>query len=333
MGADRVRYHASAPVRLDLAGGWTDVAPFAEREGGVVVNAAIDLRAHAELTLGGAEYRLEAEDLGESARLLPGDLVRSGRLDLQKAALRRSGIGPCTLRTWSEAPSGSGLGSSGALDVALVAVLDAAQGKHRTREDLAEEAFQVEAVEAELPGGRQDQYAAALGGFHRLRFGSGSVAAEPLRLDSAFLAELATRIVVCYTGESRVSSKTIARVMSGYERGDAGIVGALRRMLEVAEAMAEALCSADILQTGRLLSLNWKLQQQLDPAMRSEPMARLEAAMEEAGTLGGKAVGAGAGGSMIFLRSGDATSARHAAEAAGARLIGFRWSSDGVLLQ
>ena len=118
-------FHATAPVRLDLAGGWTDVPPFSAREGGLVVCAAIELLARVEVRLGGARIRLVAEDLGQELECADsGGLVLDGRLDLLKAALRMFPVqGPCTLRTRSDVPPGSGLGSSGALDVALVAAL------------------------------------------------------------------------------------------------------------------------------------------------------------------------------------------------------------------
>src|SRR5207244_1543045 len=113
-------FHAVAPVRLDFAGGWTDVPPFSGREGGVVVNA------------------------------------------------------------------GSGLGTSGAMDVALVAALTLARGERLAERDIAEQGWYLEAVEAKLPGGRQDQFAAALGGFHRFSFRDPDVGVEPITLDPAF---------------------------------------------------------------------------------------------------------------------------------------------------
>ena len=327
-------FRASAPVRLDFAGAWTDVAPFAERERGVVVSGAIELRARAEVGPGGETWRLRSEDLGESAELCGRDaLVPDGRLDLLKAGLRRSGLGPCALRTWSEAPAGSGLGSSGALDVALVAALDAARGVGRDAVAVAEEAFQLESVEAALPGGKQDQYAAALGGFNRLVFEKGAVVVEPLALNPAFVAELARRLVVCYTGTSRVSSRTIARVMGAYQRGDSGVTGALRAIAEVAERMTGALRAGDLPRVGSLLAENWRHQQQLDPGMRTGEMDRLEAAMRGAGALGGKAAGAGAGGSMFFIAGEDPAAAVRAAREAGARVLPFSWAARGVIVE
>jgi D-glycero-alpha-D-manno-heptose-7-phosphate kinase len=260
-------------------------------------------------------------------------LESNGKLGLLTAALRLSGLGPCALRTRSDAPPGSGLGSSGALDVALVAVIDASRGITRSPLELAEEAFRLEAVEAALPGGRQDQYAAALGGFNKLAFSRNAVQAEPLLLDSAFLSELASRTVVCYTGTSRVSSRTISRVMTGYSAGTPHIVGALRAMVATAEAMAHALTASDLARVGELLSENWLHQQSLDPEMTTDAMQRLEDAMRRAGTLGGKAAGAGAGGSMFFIAGGHRTEAVTAARAAGARVLDFSWALDGATIE
>ena len=324
-------FGASAPTRLDFAGGWTDVAPFALRERGTVVNAAIELRAHAELRPGGDRYVLKSEDLDETVELDGRDaLAPDGRLDLLKAALLRSGIEPCSLRTWSEVPPGSGLGSSGALDVALVVTLDAARGFSRPPIETAEEAFQLESVGAALPGGRQDQYAAALGGVHRLTFEGGVVSVEPLRLDPAFATALAERTVICYTGTSRVSSRTIERVMDAFERGDPQVTGALRELADLAERMAEALVAGDLARVARLLTLNWRQQQRLDRGMRTDAMANLEEAMRASGALGGKAAGAGAGGCMFFIAGDDPAEAARAAREAGARVLPCRWATEGV---
>ena len=325
-------YHAAAPLRLDFAGGWTDVPPFSTREGGVVVNAAIGLRTHVALELGGKLLRLVAEDLGETLECAnSGGLVLDGKLDLLKAALRMFPVlGAFTLTTRCDAPLGSGLGSSGALDVALVAALTKARLEQQSERDLAEHAWQVEVVEAKVPGGKQDQYAAALGGWHRLSFRDPDVGIEPLTLDPAFAAALERQIVLCYTNTSRVSGNTIARVMGAYERGDRKVTGALSGMKDVAEAMALALRGGDLARVGALLTENWKHQQALDPGMRTTEMARLEEAMTAAGAIGAKAAGAGAGGSMFFLMKGDGRAAADVATAAGARVLPLAWAAEGA---
>jgi len=322
---------ATAPVRLDFAGGWTDVPPFATKEGGLVVNAALTLRVEAEFEPGREGLLLRAEELNQAARIKSAaDLAPVGVLDLHRAAMRMFPVGPGTLRTRSSVPAGSGLGSSGALDVALVAALTAQRGDALSPEELALQGWHLEAVEAGNAGGRQDQFAAALGGFHRLAFRGDEVQATHLELDAAFLAELERRTVICYTGRSRVSGTTIAHVMGAYEQGDPTVTGALREMVEVAAAMAEALAAADLARVGALLARNWRCQQALADGMRTPEMAALEARMTAAGALGGKAAGAGAGGCMFFVMGGDPMAGVAAAREAGATVLEAGWSATGV---
>jgi D-glycero-alpha-D-manno-heptose-7-phosphate kinase len=326
-------FSASAPVRLDLAGGWTDVPPFSAREGGTVVTAAIRLFARAEVRLAGSGFRLVAEDLQDRLEVADSaGLVRDGRLDLLKAGLRMLPVGGCTLTTRSDAPSGSGLGSSGALDVALVAALSAARGETRDPVEIAETACHLEAVEAGIPGGRQDQFASSHGGFLRLEFRDPSAEIQRLKLEPALSSELARRVVLCYTGASRFSGATIERVMRAYEQGDSDVVASLHGLREVAVAMADAVIAADFSRIGRLLSENWQHQQALDNRMCTPEMARLEQAMRDAGSLGGKAAGSGAGGCMFFLAPDDPSAMLEAARQVGARLLPVAWAMRGVYL-
>src|SRR2546429_9211604 len=186
------------------------------------------------------------------------------------------------------------------MDVALVAALALARGERLAEREIAEQGWYLEAVEAQMPGGRQDQFAAALGGFHRLSFRDPDVGVEPITLDPAFATALERQTVLCYTGRSRVSGATIARVMAAYERGDPRVTSALRAMKDVAAAMAEALRAGDVARAASLLSHNWTHQQALDPEMRTPEMARLENALTAAGALGGEAAGAGAGGPRVL---------------------------------
>jgi D-glycero-alpha-D-manno-heptose-7-phosphate kinase len=308
------------------------VPPFSRREGGVVVNGALALHAHAGLEIGGTLLKLVSQDLGETVECAnAGGLVNDGRLDLLKAALRMFPVtGGFTLTTKSDAPAGSGLGSSGALDVALVAVLTRARQEAHGERELAEYGWHLEVVEAGHPGGKQDQYAAALGGFHRLSFRDPDVGVEPVTLDPVFAATLERQLVLCYTGQSRVSSDTISRVMGAYERGDRAVTGALQALKDLAEEMVEALRAADLAKVGALLAANWKRQQALDGAMRTDEMARLEQRMTDAKVLGGKAAGAGAGGCMFFLARDNPAAAVAAARAAQATVLPVRWAAEGV---
>lgn len=325
------RFRAAAPVRLDLAGGWTDVPPFSEREGGVVITAAIRLSAYADVALGGSSIRLASIDLGDEIEVPDASgLAADGRLDLLKAGLRLFPVGFCSLTTWSDVPPGSGLGSSGALDVALVGALAAARDERFTPHEIAEHAWRVETVEAAIPGGRQDQLAAAHGGFQRMHFDDCGARAEPIVLEPAFAEALQRQMVVCYTGASRFSGATITRVMAAYQRGDRRVGAALHGIRSAAETMAEALSAGNLGRVGALLSENWNHQQALDPHMRTAEMAKLEQAMTAAGVLGGKAAGSGAGGSMFFLAGDDPRPAVAAAREAGTLVLPVGWSPQGV---
>lgn len=324
-------YRAAAPVRLDFAGGWTDVPPFSSREGGVVVSAAIGLCAHAEVRPGGRGLRLVAEDLGATLDL-PDEtaLDPRGPLSLLQAGLRMLPVGPCALTTRSDAPAGSGLGSSGALDVALVGALAAARNEVHDAGEIARLACRLEGVEAGIAGGRQDQFTAAFGGFLRLGFRDPDATVQPLALDGELLTELERRMVLVYTGASRFSGATISRVMQAYERGEPAVTGALHGLREVADRMADALRQGDLAAIGGLLEANWRHQQTLDPGMSTPPMERLAQAMREAGALGGKAAGSGAGGSMFFLGPDDPSPAVAAARRLGMTVLPIRWSTVGV---
>jgi len=324
--------NAEAPVRLDLAGGWTDVPPFSTQEGGAVVNVAIRLYARASVEPIARGLRLCSEDLGDALELPTADPpALDGRLDLLKAALRVVPPGgPVALLTRCDAPMGSGLGSSGALDVAMAAALAAATGAALPPREIAERACRLERIEACVAGGRQDQFAAAFGGCNLFRFRDPDVLIEPVALGAGVVELLEQRLVLCYTGASRFSGATIGRVMAAYERGDAVVVGALRHLADLAGEMAAALVAGDLVAIGRHMVENWKLQQRLDAGMCTPEMARLEAAVMAAGALGGKAAGSGAGGCMFFLSGNDIEAVRSAAVRAGATLLPVQFADEGV---
>ena len=324
-------FRAASPVRLDFAGGWTDVPPFSLREGGVVVTAGIRLFARAEVQVGGRGFRLVSEDLDDRLEVADSaGLVNDGRLILHKAALRMLPVGACTLITRSDAPPGSGLGTSGALDVALVAALSAARGESPDPVDIAERACHLEAVEAGIPGGRQDQFASSHGGFLRLEFKDPDAEVKRLPVDPAFAEDLGHRTILCYTTATRFSGATINRVMHAYEAGDPDVARALHGIRAVAESMADALVAADAAEIGRLMSENWRHQLALDPQMRTDKMAELEEAVLAAGALGGKAAGSGAGGCMFFLAPEDPGPVIEAARGCGVTILPVRWAMYGV---
>ncbi len=326
--------HARAPLRIDLAGGWTDVAPYVERGGGAVVNVAITRYAHAQVRPRPAGVSLHAAHLGAGvsaprAEELPPD----GEFALLKAAARRFGSagGGCEIVTGSDAPAGSGLGGSGAMGVALAAAFAALHGERPTAAALAERAHQIEAVEAGLMGGKQDQYAAAVGGLLFLEFGAAGVQVARLAPPDATLRDLERHLVLCFTGASRLSGRTHTEVWRRFAAGDAAVARALGGLKACALEMRERLVAGDLAGVGALLARNWEHQCALVEGMRTPAMAALERVAADTGALGWKACGAGAGGCMVFLaKAGRAFALAGALRAAGGTVLNHSFDGAGV---
>ncbi len=330
------RVLVSAPTRVDFAGGWSDVPVFADAESGIVANAALAIRVHVEAIRGGAGIRLIAEDLGERVVARhPADLLYDGHLDLHKAAMNMLPVGGgLELLTRSDAPAGSGLGASGALDVALVAALAPLRRERYGREELAELGFHLEATELGLRGGRQDQYAAALGGVHELRFGTGGVTVCPIPLSPDARAELDAMLVIAFTGHSHFSAQTHQRVWAAYGEGRPDVVSALRGIRDLGATAGDALRRADWRALASVMDENWRLQQCLDGTISTPGVRRVEQAARAAGAWGVKATGAGAGGCLAILAApGDRGSVIAGVTAVGALVLDARLDFEGLTVR
>ncbi len=251
-------WHARAPVRVDFAGGWSDVPTFARHEGGGVVNTAVALYVHVDVLAGEPGVLLHAEDLQIHERIRsPHGIVYDGKLDLHKAAINMLPVtGGVEIISRADVPAGSGLGASGALDVALLAALAACRRESFGPTELAELGFHLEATELGLLGGRQDQYAAALGGFHELSFSGAGVEAVPLAITVDAARDLEGHSTLVYTGESHFSSRTHARVWEAYESGDATVVEALKTIRDLASPAASALSAGEWARLAEVVGLS-----------------------------------------------------------------------------
>ena len=325
---------ARAPVRIDFAGGWTDVPPFSEQVGGFVVNACINRYAYASaVTAASGDFVLESADYGtfiqaHSIR----DMEYDGNLDLLKAAVRRSSFDSgLSIVTRSEAPPGSGTGSSASMGVTLVGLLNRLQDGDMTRHDIAALANRLEIEELKVPGGKQDQYAAACGGISFMQFNDPEVSVETLSLSDAFLLDLEKHLTLVYTGKSRLSGDIIQQVMGPYAAGDTGISDALRNIRQCALDMKEAFADEDLPRIGELMSLNWENQKRLSPTMTTPKIEALFSVAENCGMLGGKACGAGGGGCLIFLADADREHLiREAVEDLGGHILPFNFDANGL---
>lgn len=324
---------ARAPTRLDLAGGFTDVPPYSARVGGAVVSVAISLYAHALVRRRRGGVRLHALDYGAhvSARRAS-ELPVEGDLALLAAAARRYGPrGDFEIVTHADYPPGSGLGGSGAMGVAVVAALAEARGALPMRAEVAQQAHQLETEDAKVPGGRQDQYTAALGGFAFLEFEDPAVRATRLDLPAACARDLEHHFVLCYVGASRFSGRTIARVMARYTAGDAGVTAALDGLRGCALVMRGALLRGDVGAVGEVLAEDWRHMKALGPELETPKMRALAEAGARAGAKGWKACGSGAGGCLLFLApAGDEHALAEQLRAAGGTILRFTFDVTGV---
>jgi len=323
-----------APVRIDFAGGWSDVPEFAEAEGGAVVNAAIDLHTHVECIEGGGKIRLHAEDMGQRLTFdSPSQLQYNGRLDLHKAALNMLPVtGGVEIISRSDVPAGSGLGASGSLDVSLITAL--AHCRNETTYDdaeIAEMAFQLEAVELGLRGGRQDQYAAAHGGFHAFDFAADGVTVRPIVLAADAVHELRSFLHVVHTGQSHFSPDTHEAVWSAYRAGEPQVCDALRTIRDLAAEAAAALSAGDWIRMAEVVDANWTQQRRLDTTIATEATEAIEKAARSAGAIGIKAAGAGAGGCLVVFAPPRVRQAlTESVESAGGRALSWDFDDRGV---
>lgn len=303
------RFVATAPARVDLAGGWTDVAPYTTEVGGAVCNIAIELRAVAEV------------------RARPN--APPPRDPLVRAAWQRAGSPSVGVELRSDVPPGSGLGGSSAAGVALAAALSAYRGESPDAYALAELSRSTETETLGVPGGCQDHYAAVYGGALLLTCREATTV-ESIAMTDATIDQFETRAILAFTGESRMSSHTITAVLDAYRDGDARTCASLRTMAALAPAMAAALRDGDIDQLGVLLSQQWTAQRALHPSITTELIDAIAADTARAGALGMKALGASAGGSVLVIARADNVSAVRAAVGRHAQLLPLHVARTGA---
>jgi D-glycero-alpha-D-manno-heptose-7-phosphate kinase len=286
---------ARAPTRIDLGGGWTDVPPYCDREGGFVCNVAITRYAVATLTdVRGASNVGAADTANISAADAP----------LVRAALKRSGVNGVSVTLDNDFPIAAGLGGSSAASAAILGALAEWHGKTWDPVEIAEEGRRIEVEDLGVAGGRQDHYAATHGGALALTFTT-KVDVRRIPLSSKTRAELASRSVLVYTGQSRISGDTITAVLGAYEARERRVVDALARMRELAMEMAVALERSDLDALGELVKEHWEHQRSLHPSIPTPQIDEIVARALRAGALGAKAMGASGGGCVLIIARPD----------------------------
>jgi D-glycero-alpha-D-manno-heptose-7-phosphate kinase len=296
---------AKAPLRISFAGGGTDVPPYPAQEGGLVLNATINKFAWGSLrTSKDDQITVDSADMGISLSYRVGTaLAFDGRLDLVKAGLRRFCDGTeqgFNIFLQSDAPPGSGLGSSSALMVALTGLMKEFRNLPLTDYETAHLAYEIERKDLGIPGGLQDQYAATFGGFNFTEFSADRVIVNPLRIRQGIVNELEHNLLLCFTGTTRRADHIIDDQSTRFREHVAPAVEGLRRQKEIAVEMKNALLQGRLSEFGQLLDEAWQAKKNLSSRISNSHIDDLYDAAKAAGAVGGKITGAGGGGYMLF---------------------------------
>jgi D-glycero-alpha-D-manno-heptose-7-phosphate kinase len=326
---------AKAPLRISFCGGGTDVPPFPEERGGAVLSATIDKYAYGSLAPGaGPDTTVRSHDYDVFARLsTDGPTVYDGKLDLVKAAFKHFGPGrPVDLTLHSDAPPGSGLGSSSTMCVALVGLFTEFQKLPLTEYDIARKAYQLERVELGIHGGLQDQYAATFGGFNFIEFGKNDqVTVNPLRIKHETLNELHYRALLCFTGRTRLSANILREQTAAYMDRDEAVVRSLENMKEITLEMKGALLRGQLDLFGELLHEAWEHKRLLASQITNPGIDKLYAIARDNGAVGGKILGAGGGGYLLALvEPGARHACARALTGAGGQIVPFDFEERGL---
>lgn len=302
---------ARAPLRLGLAGGGTDVEPYCGLYGGSVMNVTIDRYAYVTLErLHGDSVVLESQDVGQPITCpLSPVLPIDGRLSLHKAVYNRivadyNDNEPLAVRlsTFSDAPPGSGLGSSSTLVVAMVQAFVEMLGLPLGEYDVAQLAYTIERRDLGLNGGKQDQYAAAFGGFNFMEFGGADqVIVNPLKVKDWIRSELEASTVLYFTGVSRDSAQIIDAQSRNVRDRKQNSIDAMHRLKAESVAMKEAILRGDFGRLERTFHDGWMSKVAMADGISNPQIDRAYQTALENGAYAGKISGAGGGGFMMFL--------------------------------
>ncbi|HEV3474446.1 MAG TPA: GHMP kinase, partial [Actinomycetota bacterium] len=324
---------ARAPLRISFAGGGTDVMPYPADHGGCVLSVTVDLFAFASLQAreDGA-YHVQSQG-GPAPYADPGDVVLDGHDDLVRACLRDMAAATgLDVQLFCDAPPGSGLGSSSALVVAMLAAASELRQYALTPYELAERAYRVERVDLGQAGGMQDQYACTFGGFNFIEFlGEDRVVVNPLRIPEDVETELHSSLLLCYTGMTRVSGGILERQVAGYRAGRRESLDSLRRIKDLTLDLKEALLTGDLASFAEILDASWQAKRHLAEGITNDRIDDLVARAKSAGALAAKLLGAGGGGHLLLFCPFDRRPAiAQAMEEAGARVVRFNFAPRGV---
>jgi D-glycero-alpha-D-manno-heptose-7-phosphate kinase len=325
-----VRISASAPTRIDLAGGTIDIWPlYLFHAGAQTLNAAISLRARAWIEPRPDErIELVSEDIDKQENLSFDQLPADETLPLLAKLVHRFGAHGIRLTTRGESPAGAGIAGSSALNVAICGALAAYTQQEFAGEAMLDIAKDVEAQVIKVPTGLQDYRPAFYGGISAVELHPGGALRTALDVDAQ---ELERRIVLCYTGEPRNSGTNNWEITKRHIDGDQHIFDCFERIRDTAAAMREALTRGDWDGTASCLAAEWENRKRLAPGVSTPGIDSLIARAMAAGAKAAKVCGAGGGGCLFCIAPPDNVAAvRESLADGGARILDFRIDTTGL---
>jgi D-glycero-alpha-D-manno-heptose-7-phosphate kinase len=322
---------ASAPTRIDLAGGTIDIWPlYLFHDGASTLNAAISLRAHVELEPR-TDGRIELRSIDTSRQVTAagwGDLDAANELPLLSLAARHYELTNATLITRGESPAGAGIAGSSALTIATCGVLARWSGIPRDDDRLLQTAMNVECQTIRVPTGVQDYRPALYGGVAAIELRADRIERVGLSVDPR---ELENRIVLAYTGMPRNSGTNNWDITKRHIDGDRHIFDCFERIRDTALAMRAALERGDWDEAGRQIAIEWDNRRRLSPGVSTPEIDGLMARAASAGATAAKVCGAGGGGCLFCYGPPHARSAiTEALARGGARVLDYRIETEGL---
>jgi len=321
-----------APLRLPLGGGGTDLPSYYRREGGFILAAAIDKYVYvcANRPAGDDLIRLKYSKSEEVSR------VSALKHDLARPAFAALGIeSNIEVSSMADVPAGTGLGSSSTYLIALLTALHALQRKQITTHDLAELSCHLEMEVAGHAAGKQDTYVAAFGGLLALEIkpdGTVDVANVPVSVTT--LEELRNGLVLFFTGLSRTADVILRDQQQRTDRQDQDVIDSLDGVKELGYRIRAALETDDLDAFGALMNEHWQQKKRRSGAITNPQVDEWYELGIRNGALGGKLVGAGGGGFLLFYcPAGNRQRLRHAMARAGLREMPFDFDTYGAKVQ
>lgn len=331
---------SKAPLRIGLAGGGSDVAPYSDLHGGAILNATINLFAYTSIeptsdgriTFELADKRIQKSF--ENQVSLPTDHEFSLHAGIYNRLVKEYNLEPLSfkLTTFVDAPPGSGLGTSSTLVVcilgAFVEWLKLPLGEY----DIARLAFEVERVDLKMAGGKQDQYSATFGGVNFMEFyKDDKVIVNPLRIKETYLNELSNNLVLYYTATSRLSANIIAAQQRNVMDGNTRSIEAMHQMKKQAIMMKEALLRGNLDEIGEILNYGWHYKKQMADEITNPLLENIYQTARDNGATGGKISGAGGGGFMFFYCPANSRyRVSEALEKFGGKVKRFDFTTSGL---